>query len=197
MECDVTKFNQLNGAAWILPRELSSFLCVCEYLSKPFILINTVKGATSIEVIETMFCLWSFLIIFSKQTTSVDWKFKNDWTKRLRKIPRKISLSPSLPKRKLAEKNEWNLSNQSGEVTHASIYLRNCRITFIFFSVTLFRAWFYDNQSSKIKFNLLKIWETSQEHTRAMLVKLQSFIPQFSQLHPECYYHIASLDGYF
>ena len=26
-----------------------------------------------------------------------------------------------------------------------------------FFSVTLFRAWFYDNQFSKIKFNLLKI----------------------------------------
>ena len=66
-----------------------------------------------------------------------------------------------------------------------------------FFSVTLFRAWFYDNQFSKIKFNLLKILEESQEHTRAMLVKLQSFIPQFNQFHPECYYHIASLDGYF
>ena len=66
-----------------------------------------------------------------------------------------------------------------------------------FFSVTLFRAWFYDNQFSKIKFNLLKILEASQEHTRAMLVKLQSFIPQFNQFHPECYYHIASLDGYF
>ena len=66
-----------------------------------------------------------------------------------------------------------------------------------FFSVTLFRAWFYDKQFSKIKFNLLKILEASQEHARAMLVKLQSFIPQFNQFHPECYYHIASLDGYF
>ena len=46
-------------------------------------------------------------------------------------------------------------------------------------------------------FNLLKILEASQEPTRAMLVKLQSFIPQFNQFHPECYYHIASLDGYF
>ena len=66
-----------------------------------------------------------------------------------------------------------------------------------FFLVTLFRAWFYDNQFNKIKFNLLKIFEGSQEHTRAMLVKLLSFIPQFNQFHPECYYHIASLDGYF
>ena len=62
-----------------------------------------------------------------------------------------------------------------------------------FVSVTLFRARFYDNQFSKIRFNLLKILEASQEHTRAMLVKLQAFIPQF----PNYYYHITSLDGYF
>ena len=66
-----------------------------------------------------------------------------------------------------------------------------------FFSLTLFRAWTYDNQFSKIKFNLLKILEASQEHTRAMLVKLQAFTPQFNQFHPVCYYQIASLDGYF
>ena len=66
-----------------------------------------------------------------------------------------------------------------------------------FFSVTLFRTWFCDNQFSNIKFNFLKILEASHEHIRAMLVKLQSFITQFNQLHPECYYHIASLDGYF
>ena len=62
---------------------------------------------------------------------------------------------------------------------------------------SFFRPWFYDNQFSQIKFNLLKIVEASQQHTRAMLVKLQSFIPQFNQFHPECYYHVASLDGYF
>ena len=49
-----------------------------------------------------------------------------------------------------------------------------------FFSVTLFRAWFYDNQFSKINFNLQKILEASQENTRAMLVKMQAFIPQFN-----------------
>ena len=69
-ECDVMKFNQLNGAAWILPSELSSVLCACEFLSKPFIGIATVKGVTSIEGMETMFCLWSFLIIFAKQPTN-------------------------------------------------------------------------------------------------------------------------------
>ena len=49
-----------------------------------------------------------------------------------------------------------------------------------FSSVTLFRAWIYDNQFSKIKFNLLKILEAFQEHTRAMLVKLKAIIPQFN-----------------
>ena len=53
----------------------SSYFCfpnlyLCEYLSKPFIRITTVKGVTTIEGIETMFCLWSFLIIFTKQPTS-------------------------------------------------------------------------------------------------------------------------------
>ena len=75
---------------------------------------------------------WLFLQKNNQPT--LDWKFKNGWTKRLQKIPRKINLSFSLAKRKLAEKNEWNLSNQSGEVTHASIYLTNCRRSFIFFS---------------------------------------------------------------
>ena len=49
-----TKFNQLNGAGWILPGELSSVLCVCEYFSKPSIRITTVKGVSTIEGIETM-----------------------------------------------------------------------------------------------------------------------------------------------
>ena len=70
--------------------------------------------------------------------------------------------------------------------------LRSCMLRYTsqiaeeasFFSVTLFRAWFYDNQFSKIKFDLLKILEEFQEHTRAMLEKLQSFIPQFNKFHP-------------
>ena len=65
------------------------------------------------------------------------------------------------------------------------------------FSVTLFRAGFYDNQFSKVKFSLLKILELSQEYTCAMLVKLQAFVPQLNRFYPECYYHIASPGGYF
>ena len=74
---------------------------------------------------------------------------------------------------------EWNLFNQLGEVTHSSTYLTNHSRS-LFFSVTLFRAWFHDNQFSKIKFNLLKILEASQEHTRVLLVKLLAFIPEFN-----------------
>ena len=69
-ECDVAKFNQLNGTAWILPGELSAGLYVCEYLSKRFIQITTVKGVTTIEGIETMD--WN--------QPTLDWKLKNDWT---------------------------------------------------------------------------------------------------------------------
>ena len=124
------------------------------------------------KVSKQCFVLGHFWLFPQNNQPTLDWKFKTDWTKRLQKIPRKINLSLSLDKRKLAEKSEWNLSNQSGEVTHASIYLTNCRRSFIFFSVALFRAWFYDNQFSKVTFNLQKILESSQEHTRAMLVKL-------------------------
>ena len=133
------------------------------------ILITTVEGVTTMEAIETMFCLWSILIIFTKLFPQLWIKnFKNAWTKRMEIIPRKINVSLFSAKRKLAEKNEWNLSNRSGEVMHASIYLTNCRESFFFqlppiylFSVTLFRAWFYDNQFNKIKFNLLKILEAT------------------------------------
>ena len=92
----------------------------------------------------------------------------------------------------MEEKNEWNLSNESGEVTRASIYLTNCRRSFIFFQLSCSEHDFMIN--NLVRLNLL---EASQEHTSAMLVKLQLFIPQFNQFHPEYYYHIASLDGYF
>ena len=164
----------------------SAFANICQNLSFESLLS---KVSLISKVSKQCFVFGHFWLFSQNNQPTLDWKFKNDWTKRLQKIPRKINLSLSLAKRKLAEKNEWNLSNQSGEVTHASIYLTNCRRSFIF-SVTLFRAWFCDNQFSKIKFNLLKILETFQEHNPAMLVKLHSFIPQFSQFHPEYYYPI-------
>ena len=44
--------------------------CFFSYLSKPFIRITTAKGVTTVEVIETMFYLLSFLITFTKQPTN-------------------------------------------------------------------------------------------------------------------------------
>ena len=41
----------------------------------------------------------------------------------------------------------------------------------------VFRARFFDSQSSKINFNLLEILETLKDYTHPMLVKLQAFIP--------------------
>ena len=86
-----------------------TFVNICQNLSFYF---TTVKGVTTIEGVETMFCLCSVLIIFTKLFHQL-WikKFKNDWTKKLQKIPRKINVSLSSAKRKLAEKNEWDLSN--------------------------------------------------------------------------------------
>ena len=53
------------------------------------------------------------------------------------------NVSLSLAKRKLAEKNEWNFSNQSGEVMYAYMYvynLTNRRRSFFFSVTTLFRV---------------------------------------------------------
>ena len=52
------------------------------------------------------------------------------------------------------------------------------------FSVTLFRAWFYDNQFSKTEFHLLKILEASQGHTRAILIKLRHSFPNLTNSTP-------------
>ena len=78
--------------------------------------------------------LWLFLIIFKKHPTNSGLKFKNEWTKRLQKLLKNVSLS--FTKGKLDEKNEWKFSNQSGEVMYASMYLTKRRNSF-FFSVTL------------------------------------------------------------
>ena len=86
------------------------------------------------KVSRQCFVFGRFWLFSQNNQPFLDWKFKNVWTKRLQKIPRKINLSLSLAKKKLAEKNEWNLSNQWSEVMHASLYLKNCRRSFIFFS---------------------------------------------------------------
>ena len=78
------------------------------------------------------FVFGHFWLFSQNNQPTLDWKFKNDWNKRLQEIPKKVNVSLSLTKRKLAEKNEWNLSNQSGEVTHPSIYLTSCKRSLFF-----------------------------------------------------------------
>ena len=114
----------------------SAFVNTCQNLSFESILSRV---SLLSKVSKKCFVFGHFWLFSQNSQPTLDWKFKNDWSKRLQKIPRKISLSLSLAKRKLTEKNEWNLSNQSGEVTHTSpdwlpIYLTNCRRNLIFFS---------------------------------------------------------------
>ena len=102
---------------------------ICQNLSFESLLS---KVSLVSKVSKQCFVFGHFWLFSQNNQPTLDWKFKNDWTKRLQKIPRKINVSLSLAKRKLAEKNEWNLSNQSGEVTRASIYLTNCRRSLFF-----------------------------------------------------------------
>ena len=141
------------------------------------------------KISKQCFVFGHFRLFSQNKQLTLDWKFKNDWTKKLQKIPKKITVSLSFVE-KLAEKICPINQVRSCVLTYTSQIAEEASSFFIF----LF--WFYDNQFSKIKFNLLEILEASHKHTLTMLVKLQAFIPQFNQFHPGCYYHIASLDGY-
>ena len=102
---------------------------ICQNLSFESLLL---KVSLLSKVSKQCFVFGHFWLFPQNNQPTLDWKFKNDWTKRLQKITRKVNVLLSLTKRKLAEKNEWNLSNQSGEVTRASIYLTNRRSFFFF-----------------------------------------------------------------
>ena len=102
---------------------------ICQYLS--FELLQPKVSLLS-TISKQRYDFGHFWLFSQNNQRTLDWKSKNDWTKRLQKIPRKINGSLSLAKRKLAKKDEWELSNQSGEVTHASICLTNCRRSFFF-----------------------------------------------------------------
>ena len=103
------------------------------------------------------FVFGHFWLFSQNNQPTLDWKFKNDWTKRLQKMPRKVNVSLSLTKRKLAEKNEWNLSNQSGEVTRASIYLTNRR-SFFFFQLTYLKHDFMITNLVSLNLIFWKYW---------------------------------------
>ena len=86
-----------------------------------------------------------FWLFSQKNQPTLDWKFRNGWTKKFAKVAKKNKCFTFLS----WKKNEWKLSNQSSEVMHGSVCLTNCRKSF--FSDTLFRALFYDSQLSKTK----------------------------------------------
>ena len=74
----------------------------------------------------------------------------------------------SLGKRKLAEKNGWKFSSQSGEVMYASIYLTNHFSFSVFFDFWLPYLEYNFAIANLVRLNLavLKISETSREFTR-------------------------------
>ena len=65
----------------------------------------------SIEGLETTFCLWSFLIIFTEQPTNSGLKIHKDGLKDCKCFQENVSLS--LANRKLARKNYWKFFHQS------------------------------------------------------------------------------------
>ena len=75
------------------------------------------------------------------------------------------NVSLSLAERKLAEKNEWKFSNKSGKVMYASIYLTNHRRSFLF-CLSYLEYHFMIANLVRLNLAVLKISETSQEHTR-------------------------------
>ena len=79
---------------------------ICQNLSFESLLS---KVSLVSKVSKQCFVFGHFWLFSQNNQPTLDWKFKNDWTKRLQKIPRKINVSLSSAKRKLAEKNEWNL----------------------------------------------------------------------------------------
>ena len=86
-------------------------------------------GVLYIGGVEATFGLWSFLIILTKQPTNSGLKIqKITGIRDCKSCPENVSLS--LAKRKLAEKNEWEFSNQVGKVLYPSIYLINRRSFF-------------------------------------------------------------------
>ena len=91
----------------------SAFANICQNLSFESLLSKVIQKYRRIQkytkvskVSKQCFVFGHFSLFSQKNQPNLDWKFKNDWTKRLQKIPRKINLSLSLDKRKLAEK-EW------------------------------------------------------------------------------------------
>ena len=118
------------------------------------------------KISKQSFTFGHFGLFSRNNQPTLDWEFKNDWTKRLQKIPREMNASISSAKRKLAEKNEWKLSHQSGDVKYGSIYLTNCRRSFFFFQLPYLENDFMITNLVRLNLIFWKYWR----HPRNILM---------------------------
>ena len=79
----------------------SAFADICQNLSFESLLS---KVSLVSKVLKQCFVFGHFWLFSQNNQPTLDWKFKNDWTKRLQKIPRKINISLSLAKEKWLKK---------------------------------------------------------------------------------------------
>ena len=144
---------------------LNSLFCKSKqhfkFLKSSIFYFPNLSKVSLLQKVSKQCCVFVHFWLFSQNNQpTLDWKFKNYWTKRLQKLPRKINVSLSLAKTKLAEKkNGWKLSYQSSEVMHPSICLTNCRKSF--FSVTYLEHDFMIANLVRLNLVVLKILETS------------------------------------
>ena len=80
-----------------------TFVNICQNLSFE---LRLPKVSLQSKLSKQCFVIGHFWLFSQKNKPTLGWKFKNDWTKKLQKIPRKINVSLFLAKRKLAEK-KW------------------------------------------------------------------------------------------
>ena len=55
--------------------------CIEFITDQKFLVCISSDGVLYVAGVETTFGLWPFLIIFTKNQPTLNWKFKNDWTK--------------------------------------------------------------------------------------------------------------------
>ena len=74
----------------------SAFVNICQNFSFESLLSNV---SLLSKVSKQCFAFGHFWLFSQNNQPTLDWKFKNDWTKRLQKLPRKINLSLSFAKK--------------------------------------------------------------------------------------------------
>ena len=135
------------------------FVNICQNLSFESLMS---KVSLLSKVSKQCFVYGHFWLFSQSNQPTLDWKFKNDWTKRLQKLPTKINVSLSLAKRKLAQKK----MNGSCLI----IQVRSCVLPYAsqiaektsFFQLPYLEHDFMVANLVRLNLVVLKILETSQ-----------------------------------